>query len=163
MGGGGRVPILGVRMSDASELLTLIGNRPLGTRRRCGRGVLVSSLDSSPVASASRPLMMCNFINFLICAVMVTSDTSPSLPDPSLEGLEDGICSASRGGKLIGFPSNLRTWSEVISAKQTGSSRIWFFGIERTLREVSFAISGGKTRSWLRPRSRISRDLSSQS
>lgn len=50
-----------------------------------------------------------------------------------------------------------------MSARHRGSSRIWFLGTESTFKEDSLERSLGRARSWLRPRSRISRDFSSHS
>lgn len=158
--------------SGVSGLLlgTLIGNRPLMARFRGWRGVSVPSLDSSPVISASDRLLMVTIAascfclrNFLMCAVTVTSVTSLSFRNPSFGGLGAWTCRTSGGGKMMGFPSSFNTCNDTISARHSGSSDIIFFCTDSTFNEDSLTMSGGRTLSLFRPRSRISRDLRSHS
>lgn len=159
---GGALLRFGDRASGGSAPLTLIGKRPEVTRFSGYLWVSPASLDSSPVVSKSaRPFCMYCRRYFLICVVMMTSVTSVSRAAPSFGGLDDGTRSASLGGKLIGLPSNFRDCSDPISARQVGSSRIWFLCTERTLSDESRTMSAGRARSWLRPRSRISKDFNS--
>lgn len=63
------------------------------------------------------------------------------------------------GGNVMGLPSSLRTCKDAMSARHRGRASIRFLGTDRTLSELNFTSSGGKTLSLLRPRSRISREV----
>lgn len=168
--GGGLTRGFGERRSGTSVPLTLMGKRPLARFVGGMRGVSTPSDESSPPAEAAaaasasiRPFCTCCLKNFLIFVVTVTSFTSGSLGYPSTGGLLAGARSTSLGGKLMGLPSSLIICNEPISARQTGSCLMRFFCTAKTFSEVSRTISGGSSRSWFRPRSRISRDFRSQS